>query len=137
TDPAMTKKQIGRALEDMGIRQLSPEERSGFAQGAAALLAQVASRPNSPYVADIPAVEPLLAQALVGPVTPQSAAVALGDVPGVEAQRSLAASLLDMSRPPAVRHEAGRSLARSIQRFGRLVTADQEARLATALDNET
>src|SRR5260370_26506747 len=65
-----------------------------------------------------------------------SASMALGDVPGVESQRDLDAAVLDASRPAPLRLNAAYQLSRSIQRFGPLVSADQEKRLAEALDQE-
>ena len=51
-------------------------------------------------------------------------------MPEPSAQRSLADVVLDPSRPVELRRTAAARLARSIQRFGPLVSADQETRLA-------
>lgn len=111
-------------------------ERAGYAREAAALLAQVAARPNSPFEPDLARVEPALTAALHAPGT-EAAAAALGDVPVPNAQRGLADVLTDPSRPADLRRAAAGQLARSVQRFGPLVAADQEARLVAALDRET
>lgn len=136
TDPALTGSILERQLTGMGTRALSPAERDDLAQGAAGLLATVASRPNSPYAADLSAAEPFLAQALLIPSSAQSAAAVLGDVPGADAQRSLAGVVLDPSRPAPLRLGAATSLSRSIQRFGPLLLPEQEKRLVSALDTE-
>ena len=70
------------------------------------------------------------------PETAPIAAAALGDLPDPDAQRSLAALVLDPSRDPTLRRQAAAQLVRSIQRFGRLITADQEARLAATIREE-
>ena len=45
--------------------------------------------------------------------------------------------MLDPSKPAPLRQSAAAQLARSLQRFGPLIAADQEARLVAALDRET
>jgi hypothetical protein len=57
-------------------------------------------------------------------------------VPDVEAQRSLADAVLDASKAAALRLSAAGQLARSVQRFGPLLTSDQEAALVSTLDQE-
>ena len=49
-------------------------------------------------------------------------------MPEPSAQRGLADVVLDPSRPVELRRNAAAQLARSIKRFGPLVSADQEAR---------
>ncbi len=97
---------------------LSPEERAGYAREASALLARIATQPRGPLKADLPGAEPALALALNGPETGLPAAVALGEVPNPDAQRSLADVVFDPSRAPALRSQAAARLVRSIQRFG-------------------
>src|SRR5207249_3147391 len=87
--------------------------------------------------ANLSEAQTALVLALNNPPTGLAASAALGDVPGRDAQRGLADTLLDPSKPAPLRQSAGAQLARSIQRFGRLATADQEARLAKALDEES
>jgi CheY-like chemotaxis protein len=115
---------------------LSDEERASYARDAAALLAVIASRTGSPFEPDLNRSEPALAIALYTPPTSLAASSALGDVPDAGAQRSLADVLLDPSKPAPLRLSTAAQLARSIQRFGPLVTGDQEAKLIAALDQE-
>ena len=136
TDPAQARDLMGRRFGEMGVRFLSPEERAAYSQGAANLLATIASRPNSPLAKDLSRAEPALTKALDVPASAVAAASVLGDVPGGDAQRSLARIALDSSRPAPLRFEAAKALARSVQRFGALLTAEQETRLVGVLDGE-
>ncbi len=111
-------------------------ERAAYAREAAALLAMLSSRAGSPFEADLGAAEPALAIALNSAETSESASVALGDVPVAAAQRGLADVVLDPSKPAPLRLSAAAQLARSLQRFGPLLAADQEAKLVAALDGE-
>jgi len=115
---------------------LSDAERQAYARDAAVLLAHVAARPGNPFESDLAAVEPALAIALNTPPTSLAASWVLGDVPDANAQRGLADLLLDPSKQASLRLSAAAQLARSLQRFGPLVAADQEAKLAAALDQE-
>ena len=108
---------------------LSEAERAGYAREAAALLARIATERKGPLTADLTAAEPALAVALNAAQTAQPAATALGDVPDPDAQRSLADLVLDPSQAPAIRKQSASQLVHSIRRFGRLITAGQEARL--------
>jgi hypothetical protein len=60
----------------------------------------------------------------------------MGDVAGINAQRGLADTLLDGSKSSQLRISAAVQLAKSIQRFGRLVSDRQETRLLAAFDQE-
>jgi hypothetical protein len=124
--------------EQLGVagrpRPLSAAERAGYAREAAAMLARIASRPDSPFGPDLTAVEPALAAALNAPETAEAALVALGSVPLPDAQRGLADALIDPSKPAALRLTAAAQLARSARRFGALVAADQEVKLWEAFD---
>jgi CheY-like chemotaxis protein len=131
TDPKTLDQQLGVAGRP---QPLSSEERAGYAREAAALLAEIAARPNSPFEPDLARVEPALAAALNAPETGVSASAALGDVPVPDAQRGLADVLTDPSKPAPLRLSAAAQLARSIQRFGPLVAADQEVKLQEAFD---
>ena len=99
--------------------------------------------PGSPPTASSPlrptwrSVEPALAVALNSPETARSAAAALGELPDPDAQRSLVDLVLDPSRPAGPAERGRRPARPSIRRFGPLLTADQEARLAASLDEET
>ncbi len=115
---------------------LTPEERAGYARESAALLAQVAGRPNSPFERDLSRIESTLTAALANAGTQLAAVTALGDVPRPAAQRGLADVLLDSGQPAALRLGAARELAKSIQRFGPLVAADQEPKLLEAFGQE-
>lgn len=134
TDSALFKPVFERALHEMGMRPLTNAERAAYSQHAAALLAAIATRPGNPYEPDLPAAERALATALNHPPSATSASVALGDVPSQDAQRSLADIVLEPGKPAALRLRAASDLARSLQRFGPLVTADQETRLLAEFD---
>lgn len=113
------------------------EERAQSAQQATELLARIARQPGSPFEPDLKAAEPALMTALSQPATSMAASTALGDVPDANAQRSLADVVLDPSRPVELRRNCASQLSRSIKRFGPLVSADQEVRLAATLGIET
>ncbi len=135
-DPRALKPQLDGALAGMGYRPLTAEERQGYAQAAASLLARIATQPGSPFEADLAAVEPTLSAALNNPAAGLAASTALGEVPKPDAQRSLADALLDPSKPGPLRINAGNQLVRSVQRFGPLLTNDQEKRLLEASNAE-
>lgn len=134
TSAALFKPVLERELSRLGARPLSDAERTAFANQSAGLLARIATRPGNPFGPDLPAVAPALARALHQPGTAASAAVALGDVPARNAQRDLASVLLDPGRPSDLRLRSAADLSRSLQRFGPLVTAEQEAKLLEAFD---
>jgi hypothetical protein len=112
----------------------SAAERAGYAREAAALLARIAKDRTGPLARGLPVAEPALTAALVRPETASNAAGALSEIPDPSAQRSLAAVVLDPSGNPALRKQAATALVHSIQQFGRLVTAEQEAHLAASLN---
>jgi hypothetical protein len=116
---------------------LSPAERASYARTAASLLARIATLRKGPFVPDLPAAEPAIAVALSNPETGLSAATALGNTPDPDAQRRLASVAFDPSQPPALRSQASSQLVQSIQRFGPLITADQERRLSRAVAEES
>jgi CheY-like chemotaxis protein len=116
---------------------ISAEERTGYAREAAALLAQIAARPQGPFHQDLARIEPELTIALSIPDTSLAASAALGDVADPDAQRGLADVLIDPSKPAELRLSAAAQLAKSAQRFGALVSADQEAKLLEAFDGAT
>ena len=124
-NPAILEKLIGGRPS-----KFSDADRTGYAQEAAALLARIAVQPKGPFTADLAAAEPALAAALSQPGTSLAASTALGDVPNPDAQRSLADVVLDPSRSVELRRTSAARLAHSIQRFGPLVSADQETQLA-------
>jgi len=136
TDPTLWRRQLGAAMTRMGARPLSEAERTAYAGTASALLARVAARPNGPFGPDLDQAGPALTAALNSPTAGLAAAAALGDVPGVAAQRGLADAAIDPSRPADVRRQAAGSLARSLRRFGMLLAGDQPARLTDALNRE-
>jgi len=136
TETALFKGQINRAIGSMGVRPLSAAERSDYAKRAAGVLAEVARRPGSPFEADLAAAEPALATALNGPVAPAEAASVLADIPGPDAQRSLADAALDSSRAVSSRTVAAENLARHVRRFGPRLAGGQENRLVGELKTE-
>jgi len=115
---------------------LTEIERTAYAREAAALLAKIARDSKGPMAAHLATAEPGLAGVLGVTETAPIAAEALSNLADPDAQRSLAAVVLDPSRDSSVRRQTAAQLVRSIQRFGRLITADQEARLATTIREE-
>jgi hypothetical protein len=111
--------------------------RVSYAREAATLLARIATENKGPLVTDLTAVEPTLALALSEAQTAPAAATTLREVPDPDAQRSLADVVLDPSRVPSIRKQSASELVHSIQRFGRLITASQEARLNTVIREES
>jgi HEAT repeat protein/CheY-like chemotaxis protein len=132
----LLKDQVDRGLKSLGVRTFSSEERTAYAKRAATLLAQIARSPGSPFEADLPLAEPMLSLALNGPVAAIEAAEALGDIPGTDAQRSLADVALDPSKPAPVRLSTAVQLARNIRRFGPKLASEQERRLVEELGQE-
>lgn len=130
-DAAMLKRQI----KDLPV-VLGDAERASYAREATGLLVQIAKDRIGPLVTDLIAAEPALTAAQSTGANGPDTATALGDVPDPDAQRSLADLVLDPSRLTALRRQAAAELGRSIRRFGRLVSADQEARLTNILLDE-
>lgn len=125
---------IQRELDRIGPRPLSDEERSSYARQATALLAVLANRPGSPFQGDLPPHEEILRGGLNTPPLAPAAAVALGELPVADAQRSLADTVLEQSRPEDLRVQAAIALTRSLQRFGPLLDDAQERRLLQERD---
>ena len=136
SETTLLKAQLDRGFASMGVRPLTAQERTDYARRAASMLAKVARQPGSPFEPDLASIEPALALALNGPVAGTEAAVALGDVPGRDAQRSLADVALDASRAVPLRVVAAEQLARSVSRFGPRLAGDQERRLVEELAQE-
>lgn len=136
TETTLLRDQLDRASAAMGVRPMSAAERADYARRASGLLAEVARRPGSPFEPDLPAAEPALALALNGTSAPDESAVALGDIPGADAQRSLADAALDGSRALPTRLASAGALARNIRRFGPKLDGDQERRLVAELGQE-
>jgi CheY-like chemotaxis protein len=136
SETTLLKIQLDRTFASLGVRPMSAAERADYAKQAASLLAQVARRPRSPFENDLLAAEPALALALNGPIAPVEAATALGDVPGADAQRSLADVALDPSKDEPVRLAVARELTRNIRRFGPKLDGSQERRLVEELAQE-
>jgi hypothetical protein len=132
TDPDLLKRQLK-------VLPAVPSEtvRTSYAHEAATLLARIATERKGPFVAGLTAIEPTLALALSEAQTAQSAATALREVSDPDAQRSLADIVLDPSQSSLLRRQSASELIHSIQRFGPLITASQEARLATVVRDET
>jgi hypothetical protein len=126
---------LARQLKNLPM-PLAETERTHYSREAATLLAKIAKDFKGPLAAHLAVAEPALAGALGVTETALIAATALSDLPDPDAQRSLATLVLDPSRDSTLRRQAATQLVRSIQRFGRLITADQEARLATIIREE-
>lgn len=131
TNPEVLEQQLGGRPT-----AFSDAERLAYAREAASLLSLVAARPGSPFEPDLKRAETALSFALNTPSASLAASAALGDVPDAAAQRDLADVVLDSSKPKPPRLAAAGALARSLQRFGPLVTADHETRLLAAFDRE-
>ena len=129
TNPRILEEQLGGRPSG-----LTDAERTVYAREAALLLGSIASRPGNPFEPDLVRAEPALAIALNLPAADLASATALGDVPDAGAQRGLADALLDSAKPAPLRLNAANQLTRSIQRFGPLVTAEQETHLLGAFD---
>ncbi|WP_206108062.1 hypothetical protein [Paludisphaera soli] len=130
-DPADLERQIGGRPS-----KLSDEERTSQAKLAAETLARIAARPRSLFAPDLATARETLSSAIGLHDVEASVAETLGEVPSPQAQRSLADAVLDASRDPAFRRAGARRLARSIQRFGPLLAADQEVKLDAAFRQE-
>ena len=133
TNPGLLRRQIVAAGKGLGARPLSEAERGSYARAAADLLARLAADPAGPMAADASAAGPELVEALD---RAPMAASALGTSVGVEGQRALADRALNAGNDPPARRQAAEALARSLRRFGPLVTADQARRLVLAADAE-
>jgi hypothetical protein len=131
TNAAILERQLGG--RPAGV---SEAERGFYARESAGLLALIAGRPGSPFEPELQLAEPALMIALNQEASALSAASTLSEVAMPDAQRGLGDLVLDPARPVAVRVRAAGLLARSIQRFGPLLAADQEARLLGAYDQE-
>ena len=118
---------------------ISPNKslRANYAQEAVILLAKIATERKGSLASDLTPAEPALALALRSTQTASSAAIALGRIPDPSAQRSLIDVVLDPSEEPVIRKQSAIELLHSIEQFGRLITADQEARLAAVSREET
>ena len=136
SETSLLKIQLDRGFASLGVRPMAPDERADYAKRAASLLAQVAGRPRNPFEADLPAAEPALALALNGTTAPAEAAQALGDIPGTDAQRSLADVAIDPSKEAPIRVTSARQLARNVRRFGPKLAPAQERRLVDELAQE-
>ncbi len=137
SETKLLKIQLDRIFAALKVRPMTAAERADYARKAASLIAQVARQPRSPFTSDLPRAEPLLALALNGPIAPIEAASALGDIPGTDAQRSLADVALDPSKDEPVRLAVARELTRNIRRFGPRLDGSQERRLVDELNEET
>ena len=135
-NPNLMKLQVDRAFDRMGRHSMSAAERIAYAKQAAGLLAFLAGRPGTPFDGDLAHASTNLTTALNSPDVGMAASLALGDVPGPDAQRALADVALDPGKPVDLRLSAANQLSRSIQRFGPLLAADQEKRLVEELDRE-
>ncbi len=118
-------------------RTLTEAERQAYARESQALLGRIAADRKSPFASDLSRIEPILAAAAGAPGATPPLATALGATPSPDAQRALADVVLDRSRNEAFRKAAVESLVASIERFGPLVSAEQESRLADLAKTST
>jgi hypothetical protein len=119
---------------EMGGRPalLSPSQRNSYAVESADLLAKIATQPDGPFAADLPAAESSLVQAIEQPEVAVAVSTALGGIPSADAQRVLADVIIDPSYSLDLRRNCSTVLTRSLKRFGALLAADQEIKLITA-----
>lgn len=136
TESTLFKRQIDHALAGLRARPLSAAERTAYASQAANLLSQIATTSGSPFEGDLSMAVPSLSIAFNTPATAMPAATALGDLPRVEAQRDLADTVLNPSKPADLRLAAAAQLIKSVRRFGPLLVKGQEQRLVALLDTE-
>ena len=130
-DKALLKARLGALAPS-----LSTEERLAYSNEAIALLARISSTKGSPLVGDLPVAVSVLAAALNESESAATIATVLGRIPSPDAQRALADAVLDPSRAPTIRGGMAKALVESIGRFGALLSADQESRLASAAREE-
>jgi hypothetical protein len=136
SESELLKIQLDRVYKSLEVLPMTEPERADYARKAASLLAEVAQRPRSPFENDLLAAEPSLAIALNATIAPIEAATALGDIPGTDAQRSLADVALDPSKDEPFRMAVARELTRNIRRFGPKLDGSQERRLLEELAQE-
>jgi HEAT repeat protein len=136
TESVLFKRQVEHALASLRARPLSAKERADYASAAAELLGRIAANPASPFRGELGTAAPSLSIAFNTPATSKVAAKALGELATVDAQRDLADTLLNPSKPSDLRVAASNALVKNIQRFGPLMARDQERRLVTLLDSE-
>ena len=115
---------------------LTDQERDGYAHEARHFC-RISTNPQGPLTASLTAAEPALSAAVVRSPTSADAATVLAYLPDPDAQRSLAGLLLDPSQPPEIRKQSASQLVRSIKRFGPLVSASRNLRLAASVGEET
>jgi CheY-like chemotaxis protein len=136
TDANAFRPILERELKRLGAAEpISGEAARGYALASAKALVRIGATPGSPFATSLPEAVPALLHATRS--TPEVAAAAvqaLGDIPGVEAQRRAADLLLDPSVDSGVGSAASLALAESLQRFGPLLTNDQEKALLSAAD---
>jgi hypothetical protein len=130
-DAAMLKRQL-TGLPPL----LTDQERDGYAHQATALLARISTNRQGPLATNLTTAEPALSVAVFRSQTSADAAIVLGNVPDPDAQRSLAGLVLDPSQPPEIRKQSASQLVRSIKRFGPLISAYQEFRVAASVGEE-
>jgi hypothetical protein len=130
-DSAMLKRQIKEMPNE-----LDEAERAAKAREAALLLAELAKKKENPLALVSADVEEALELALNSNETGEAAAVSLGHVALPDAQRALADVVLDPARAAGLRKQSAAGLLESIRRFGRMLTAKQEARLKTMVSEE-
>lgn len=131
SDPTALERQLGGRPA-----KLSDAERISQARQAAETLAKIAARPRSLFAPDLAAAGETISGAVGLHDVEKSVADVLADVPAPNAQRALADVILDPSRDVELRRSGASQLARSIQKFGPLVMADQEKKLADAFQSE-
>ncbi len=137
TEATLFKRQIDDSLARLHAKPLSNQERLGLALKASTLLGQIATNNGNPFEGELPMAGPSLTIAVNTPSTAEHAAVALGDLATIDAQRDLADVVLNPSLGNELRLVASSQLVKSIKRFGPLVSHDQERRLTDLIRDET
>jgi hypothetical protein len=111
-------------------------ERARYAHEPTDLLIQVAKARNSPRVVGLSAAKPALTGALSRAQTKRGATTAICHLPDPDAPRSLANSILDPFRPTSLRSQSTTEFVHCIQPIDRLISASQEARVASMLHED-
>jgi CheY-like chemotaxis protein len=121
------KEKLAPIVKELHRTPLSEAERKGFALQALDWLNRIASGEKPGY--DVRPADAALLRALTNDDLAPKAAAVVAQRGGKSAQMALADTLLNESRPPAVRTEIAKQLRLSLQRHGTLLKPEQLAGL--------
>lgn len=134
-ESGLLRPQFARALARLEPNPLTPEERDARAAQALDLLARIAERPQSTFAHDLAEAAPAVLLGINHTASNASAVAVLTGLPNTQAQRDLADALLNTALPLDLRLKAANGLLSSIQRFGNLLSSDQERLLVSTLNS--